>query len=157
MWCLSLSTKMGDMPIVRRWRIRIENYWRVFFFQKTSMGRGIGNYSLCLFGLSANQPTVLFSHTKSAPATSYQLPASQQYYSLITNQHQPSATAKRTQRLKLLLAIYRGLIYFYDFFLEKPPIHSFGEELFGKLLKLLYGEHTWENNPVVCLVSKFFL
>ena len=53
------------------------------------------------FGLSANQPAVLFSHTKSAPATSYQLPASQQYCSLITNQHQPPATAKRTQRKSL--------------------------------------------------------
>ena len=31
-------------------------------------------------------------------STSHQLPASQQYCSLITNQHQPLATAKRTQR-----------------------------------------------------------
>ena len=44
-----------------------------------------------------NQPaTILFSYTKSA-YTSHQLPASQQYCFLITNQHQPSATAKRTQ------------------------------------------------------------
>ena len=42
--------------------------------------------------LSANQPTVLFSHTKSAPAI-------QQYCYLITNQHQPSAIAKRTLRI----------------------------------------------------------
>ena len=32
-------------------------------------------------------------------STSHQLPVSQQYCSLITNQHQPSATAKRTQRI----------------------------------------------------------
>ena len=30
------------------------------------------NIWLCLFGLLANQPVVLFSQTKSAPATSYQ-------------------------------------------------------------------------------------
>ena len=30
-----------------------------------------GSQSLCSLGLSANQPAVLFSHTKSAPATSY--------------------------------------------------------------------------------------
>ena len=29
-------------------------------------------YSLCSFGLPANQPAVLFSHTKSAPSNSYQ-------------------------------------------------------------------------------------
>ena len=34
-------------------------------------------------------------------ATSHQLPASQQYCSLITNQHQPPTTAKQTQRLCL--------------------------------------------------------
>jgi len=40
MWCLFFSTKIENMPIVRRWRIRM-NYWRVFsFFQKkTRMGK----------------------------------------------------------------------------------------------------------------------
>jgi len=42
---------------------------------------------------------VLFSHTKSAPATSHQPPTSQHYFSLIVNQHQPPATASRTERL----------------------------------------------------------
>ena len=51
--------------------------------------------SLCLLGLSANHPAVLFSHTKSAPTPT----TSQSAVSLITNQHQPSATAKRTQRM----------------------------------------------------------
>jgi len=32
MWCLFLSTKMGNMPIVRRWGIKIVNYLRGFFF-----------------------------------------------------------------------------------------------------------------------------
>ena len=39
-------------------------------------------------------------------STSHQLPASQQYYSLITNQHQPSGTAKRTQRIELINIYY---------------------------------------------------
>jgi hypothetical protein len=29
--CVSLRTKMGNMPIVKRWGIRIGNYWRGFF------------------------------------------------------------------------------------------------------------------------------
>ena len=39
-------------------------------------------------------------------STSHQLPTSQQYCSLIANQHQPSATAKRTQRLMLLFLLF---------------------------------------------------
>ena len=31
MWCLFLSTKMENMPIVRRWGIKIVNYLRGFF------------------------------------------------------------------------------------------------------------------------------
>jgi len=46
---------------------------------------------LCLLGLSANQPAVFFSHTKSAPATSQSA-----VFFFITNQHQSQATAKRT-------------------------------------------------------------
>jgi hypothetical protein len=41
---------------------------------------------------TSNQSAVLFSHNKPAPATS------QQYFSLGTNQHQPSAT-KQTNSL----------------------------------------------------------
>jgi len=46
------------------------------FFSPSHIYLGFGKQSLCLFGLSANQPAVLFSHTKSAPATSYQLVSS---------------------------------------------------------------------------------
>ena len=60
----------------------------------------------CVLGLSANQPAVLFSHTESVSATSYQLPASQQYHSLITNQHQPPVTAKRTLQLSIGLQFF---------------------------------------------------
>jgi len=40
-----------------------------------------------------NQPTVFFSLTKPAPAIS------QHYFSLTANQHQPSATASRTENI----------------------------------------------------------
>ena len=40
------------------------------------LGYGVLWLSLCSLGLSANQPAVLFSHTKSTPATSYQLVSS---------------------------------------------------------------------------------
>jgi hypothetical protein len=44
--------------------------------------------SMALFGwLAPGQPAVLFSHTNSAPA-------SQQYFSLTKNQHQPAATSQ---------------------------------------------------------------
>jgi hypothetical protein len=42
MVCLFLDTGEGDLPIVRRWRINIGDYWRGFFFlffQKTKMGK----------------------------------------------------------------------------------------------------------------------
>jgi hypothetical protein len=42
----------------------------------------------------ACQPAVLFSHTNSALASSHQPSASQQYFSLTTNQHQPPATSQ---------------------------------------------------------------
>jgi len=42
--------------------------------------------------LSASQPAVLFSHTKSALVTN------QQYFSLITNQHQVQATTSRIEQ-----------------------------------------------------------
>jgi len=73
------------------------------------LGTKHGLYSL---GLSASQPAVCFSHTKLGSAISHQPasnvflsykirishqpPASQQYFSLIINQHQSLATAKRT-------------------------------------------------------------
>jgi len=42
MGCLFLSRKIGSRPIVRRWRIRIENYCKVFFLfsKKTRMWKG---------------------------------------------------------------------------------------------------------------------
>ena len=38
--CAYLHTRMGNMSIVKRWRIRMRNYWRVFFFffQKNKNG-----------------------------------------------------------------------------------------------------------------------
>ena len=30
--CTYLRTRMGNMSIIKRWRIRMRNYWRVFFF-----------------------------------------------------------------------------------------------------------------------------
>ena len=41
MGCLFLSRKIGSRPIVRRWRIRIENYCKVFFLfsKKTRIGK----------------------------------------------------------------------------------------------------------------------
>ena len=42
------STKIGNMTIVRRRGIRLENYWRgVFFPKKQEWERGIGNYWSC--------------------------------------------------------------------------------------------------------------
>ena len=46
--------------------------------------------SLCSLSLSANRPTVLFSHTKSTPTTSQ---------SAVLFSHNKSAPAKRTQRM----------------------------------------------------------
>jgi hypothetical protein len=49
-----------------------------------------GNNRQASFGwLAGCQPAVLFSHTNSAPATSHQ-----QYFSLTTNQHQPTAISQ---------------------------------------------------------------
>jgi hypothetical protein len=59
-----------------------------------TMARRSGGCRCALFAwLISHQPTVLFSQNK--PATSNQQPArtSQQYSSLRTNQHQPSATS----------------------------------------------------------------
>jgi hypothetical protein len=53
-----------------------------------------------LFGwLAPSQPAVLFSHTSSAPATSHQPLASQQYFSLTINQPQPPATSQPNEAL----------------------------------------------------------
>ena len=40
--CVSLRTKMVNMPIVSRWGIMMGNHWRVFFFlfpKKSKMGK----------------------------------------------------------------------------------------------------------------------
>ena len=57
----------------------------------------------CSFGLSANQPTVSFSHTKLAPATSHQ-PAN----IIFSYNKSASATAKQTDMLEPL---GRGIDY----------------------------------------------
>jgi hypothetical protein len=77
---------------------------------------------MALFGWLA-QPAVFFSHTKSAPAsshqpassiflshqfsTSQQSPASQQYFSLTTNQHQPPATSQPNEAMSSSTPILR--------------------------------------------------
>ena len=42
--CAYLRTRMGNMSIIKRWRIRMRNYWSVFFFffKKTRMGKRDG-------------------------------------------------------------------------------------------------------------------
>jgi hypothetical protein len=44
---------MGNMSIIKRWTIRMRNYWRVFFFffsKKQEWGREMGNYWSCSNG-----------------------------------------------------------------------------------------------------------
>jgi hypothetical protein len=45
------------------------------------------------------QPAVFFSHTNSVSASSQQPSASQQYFSLRANQHQPPATSQPNEAL----------------------------------------------------------
>ena len=65
-------------------------------------------------------------------STSHQLLASQQYCSLITNQHQPSATTKRTQRLTFfifLLLILEHYNLVLEIRLDSKCSHSLSQTL----------------------------
>ena len=65
--------------------------WGTVIFRATNL---IECYSFFSVSLSASQLVVFFSHTRSASAIS------QQYFSFTINQHQPSATTSRTERVE---------------------------------------------------------
>ena len=85
-WAVRVSALLQGSAVLLGWAL-----WNCWPFWLCVLLQSFSNKNINR--LSANQPVVLFSHTKLAPATN------QQYYSLITNQHQPSATTKRTQRM----------------------------------------------------------
>jgi hypothetical protein len=72
--------------------------------------------------LISHQPTVLFSQNKPV-ITNQPSPTSQQYFSLRTNQHQPSATG-RTNRL--LLCMISLTIYQTWQLIQTKSLHRYG-------------------------------
>jgi len=61
--CVSLRIKMGNISIVRRWRIMIGNHWRMFFFlfpNKTRIGKRNRELLEMLFRTFASSATNIF-------------------------------------------------------------------------------------------------